>query len=85
MHSKVAAVVLEAYAQAGRTMPEKVFVYGETGKKEGGEFEPHKMPRNGLSVDFDAMAEHLYQLHRAARDHDEHYHVDFAFSCEPAG
>jgi penicillin-insensitive murein endopeptidase len=167
VHSEVAAVVLEAYAEAGRTMPHTVFVYGETGKKEGGEFEPHKTHRNGLSVDFmvpvldkegrsvplpanvlnkwgydlefdndgvlddmridfDAMAEHLYQLHRAAENHggdlwrvifapelqshletserwpyleehvefstkrswvrhDEHYHVDFAFSCEPAG
>ena len=33
-------------------MPDRVFVYGETGWKEGGQFKPHKTHRNGLSVDF---------------------------------
>lgn len=166
MHSTVGAVILEAYAAVEKSMPKTVFVYGETGKEEGGEFDPHKTHRNGLSVDFmvpvlnrdgqsvplptnvlnkwgyehefdndgvlddlridfDAIAEHIYQLHRAAENrdgglwrvifapelqphlknserwpylekniefssrrswvrHDEHYHVDFDFKCEPA-
>jgi penicillin-insensitive murein endopeptidase len=87
-----------------------VFVYGETGFEDGGQFKPHKTHRNGLSVDFmvpvinekgdsvalptsildkwgydlefdgngrleevridaEAMAEHIYQLHVAAKGH----------------
>ncbi len=166
MHSTVHTVIVEAYAEARNTTPDTVFVYGETGKKSGGDFDPHKTHRNGLSVDFmvpvinehgesvalptsvlnkwgydlefddegnlddltidfDALAEHIFQLHRAAKNngvdvwrvilapelqphlrnsnrwpylekniefstkrswvrHDEHYHVDFDFPCEPA-
>lgn len=88
-----------------------MFVYGETGKKSGGDFDPHKTHRNGLSVDFmvpvrdatgksvalpssifnkwgyelefdsdgrlggltidfDAIAAHLYELDQAARERD---------------
>lgn len=165
VHSEVSLVVLEAYAEVAKTMPETVFVYGETGKKSGGDFDPHKTHQNGLSVDFmvpvldkdgvsvplptnvlnkwgyelefdndgvlgelridfEAISEHLYQLHIAAKNngrelwrvilapelqlhlhgtgrwpylrqniefskkrswvrHDEHYHVDFDFECEP--
>lgn len=166
VHSTVATVVLEAYAEMEKTLPGTVFVYGETGKEDGGQFDPHKTHRNGLSVDFMvpvlnedkesvklptsifnkwgyelefdnegrldklridfmAIAEHVYQLHHAAKKHggdlwrvilapelqpylnasdrwpylenniefsskrswvrhDEHYHVDFDFECEPA-
>jgi len=90
-------------------MPNTVFVYGETGSEDGGQFDPHKTHQNGLSVDFmvpvldaagdsvplptsmlnkwgydlefddsgrlddlridyAAISEHLYQLHRAAND-----------------
>lgn len=166
MHSTVSAVVLEAYAEVEKNMPATKFVYGETGKKNGGAFDPHKTHRNGLSVDFmvpvlnengesvplptnalnkwgyelefnndgelddlridfEAISEHVYQLHLAAKKnggglwrvilapelqlhlketkrwsyldeniefstrrswvrHDEHYHVDFNFWCEPA-
>lgn len=107
VHSAVHAIVLEAYAALANEAPDKVFVYGETGKRSGGEFSPHRTHRNGLSVDFmvplvdadgrsvpmrthafnkwgydlefdaagrldgwaidaEAMAEHIYQLHRAA-------------------
>jgi len=52
VHSAVHAVILDAYAETAKTMPETVFVYGETGFREGGEFKPHKTHRNGLSVDF---------------------------------
>jgi len=107
VHSSVHAVILEAYSETARVLPETVFVYGEAGKKNGGVFDPHKTHRNGLSmdfmvpvrnkggrsvplptsvfnkwgyehefdgngalgdlsIDFDAIAEHIYQLHRAA-------------------
>ena len=52
VHSAVYSVVLGAYEQLGKEMPDKVFVYGETGWKKGGQFKPHKTHRNGLSVDF---------------------------------
>ena len=109
VHSAVYEVVVSAYAAVQESAPGKRFVYGETGKKSGGKFSPHKTHRNGLSVDFmvplidasgnsvpmrtsvfnkwgydlefdqsgrldnrridgEAMAEHIYQLHRAATD-----------------
>jgi penicillin-insensitive murein endopeptidase len=43
---------LDAYTQLAIDMPDGVFLYGETGWKEGGQFKPHKTHRNGLSVDF---------------------------------
>ena len=52
VHSSVHDVVLEAYEQLAEEMPGRVFVYGETGWQEGGQFKPHKTHRNGLSVDF---------------------------------
>ena len=108
VHSSVFKVVLGAYAAAEKTAPGKIYVYGETGKRNGGEFAPHKTHRNGLSVDFmvpllneadesvpmrtsvlnkwgydlqfdefgrlddlridaEAMSEHIYQLHLAAK------------------
>lgn len=52
VHSTVHEVVLDAYSALEKTLPDTVFVYGETGRKSGGEFKPHKTHRNGLSVDF---------------------------------
>ena len=52
VHSEVHGVILEVYSELAISHPEKVFVYGETGWKGGGEFGPHKTHRNGLSVDF---------------------------------
>ncbi|HVL01769.1 MAG TPA: penicillin-insensitive murein endopeptidase [Dongiaceae bacterium] len=52
VHSTVHAIVLESYASLYQSAPDKHFVYGETGKKEGGKFSPHKTHQNGLSVDF---------------------------------
>ena len=43
---------MAAYKELEVTAPDKVFVYGETGFKRGGQFKPHKTHRNGLSVDF---------------------------------
>ena len=52
VHSDVYEVLLNSYQVLASSIPGKVFVYGETGKKDGGSFEPHKTHRNGLSVDF---------------------------------
>ena len=107
VHDQVRAIMLDAYAAVLKTMPERVFVFGETGWASGGRFRPHKTHRNGSSVDlmvpvrrngrseplpanatnrfgydlefdndgrtgdyhidFEALGEHLYQLHRAAK------------------
>ncbi|MDB5972326.1 MAG: peptidase [Hydrocarboniphaga sp.] len=164
VHSKVAATIAAAYKALELSAPDKVYVYGESGWREGGRIKPHRTHQNGtavdfmvpvldksgksiplptgitnkfgyaiefdaqarygeLRVDFDAIAEHLYALHQAAQDngigiarvifekahipdlyttkrarfirssipfmqgepwirHDEHYHVDFAVSCQ---
>ena len=52
VHSTVHAIVVDAYAALEASAPGTVFVYGETGFAEGGQFKPHKTHRNGLSVDF---------------------------------
>jgi penicillin-insensitive murein endopeptidase len=104
----VGETVLDAYAGIRKTLPEKTYVYGETGFAKGGRIRPHRTHQSGLSVDFmvpvldasnrsvplpstpmnkfgyefefddqgripglridfDAMAEHLYQIVLAAR------------------
>jgi len=108
VHSRVAKIVEESYDTLQKQLPSTVYVYGETGWREGGRFRPHKTHQNGLSVDFfvpvlnresksvpiptssttrfgydlefdpqaklqdltidfAALAEHLYQLHAAAK------------------
>jgi penicillin-insensitive murein endopeptidase len=52
VHSQVAKIVEESYSALEKTLPKTVFVYGETGWKNGGRFRPHKTHQNGLSVDF---------------------------------
>jgi penicillin-insensitive murein DD-endopeptidase len=52
VHSRVAKIVEESYAALAKSMPETVFVYGETGWRSGGRFQPHRTHQNGLSVDF---------------------------------
>ncbi|WP_347989707.1 penicillin-insensitive murein endopeptidase [Methylomonas sp. AM2-LC] len=52
VHSQVYKVVVDAYAMLETQAPAKVFVYGESGDKDGGKFRPHKTHQNGLSVDF---------------------------------
>ena len=110
VHSKVAAVVIAAYAPLPARSESSRFVYGETGWAAGGRFRPHRSHQNGLSVDFfvpvldahghptklpigltnrlgygigfdprgrfegytidfESIAEHLYQLDVAARAH----------------
>jgi penicillin-insensitive murein endopeptidase len=52
VHGKVHEVVVETYKSLAKDYPDKRFVYGETGFKQGGKFSPHKTHQNGLSVDF---------------------------------
>ena len=52
VHSKVYAVIVAAYAELAKTRVQTQYIYGETGKAEGGPFKPHKTHQNGLSVDF---------------------------------
>jgi penicillin-insensitive murein endopeptidase len=110
VHNRVRQAVLDAYANVRKTMPDKTYVYGETGFAHGGPIRPHRTHQAGLSVDFmvpvlndanrsvplpttpmnkfgdglefdeqgripgfridfDAMAEHLYQISIAAHQH----------------
>ncbi|WP_207681439.1 penicillin-insensitive murein endopeptidase [Desulfonema magnum] len=52
VHSKVFEVIVKTYAILNKTHPDKIFMYGETGFKNGGKFKPHKTHQNGLSADF---------------------------------
>lgn len=52
LHSKVQEIVIETYKALEKAAPDKQFVYGETGWKEGGRIKPHRTHQNGLSVDF---------------------------------
>ena len=52
VHTKVRATVLGAYARLSEELPNRMYVYGETGWPHGGGFWPHKTHENGLSVDF---------------------------------
>jgi penicillin-insensitive murein endopeptidase len=52
VHSKVHSVALSAYKILESSAPDKIFIYGESGAKNGGSFKPHKTHQNGLSVDF---------------------------------
>lgn len=52
VHSEVKKIIINAYLSLEKEQPHKVYKYAETGFEEGGQFEPHKTHRNGLSVDF---------------------------------
>ena len=52
VHNRVRDVVIGAYKVLESSSPNTVYVFGETGKKYGGPFKPHKTHQNGLSVDF---------------------------------
>lgn len=52
VHSKVCEVIINAFESLEKTNPDKIYMYGETGLKNGGRFKPHKTHQNGLSVDF---------------------------------
>jgi penicillin-insensitive murein endopeptidase len=52
VHSRVRDTVIAGYATVARTLPDRRFVYGETGWPSGGRFRPHRTHRNGMAVDF---------------------------------
>jgi len=52
VHSRVNEVVVATYRKLGEALPEKTYVFGETGWPQGGLFRPHKTHQNGLSADF---------------------------------
>ena len=52
VNSSVRDIVLETYGEMSRKLPDRTFVYGETGWCGGGRIRPHRTHRNGLSVDF---------------------------------
>jgi penicillin-insensitive murein DD-endopeptidase len=52
VHSAVRDIVTKAYSQLETSAPDKVFIYGETGFKQGGAFKPHRSHQSGTSVDF---------------------------------
>lgn len=52
VHSRVWNVVVNTYKTMETSRHGIAYVYGETGKKHGGPFKPHKTHQNGLSVDF---------------------------------
>lgn len=52
LHSRVQAVVLDAYAMLASEQPSLAFLYGETGWADGGRLRPHRTHQNGTSADF---------------------------------
>jgi len=52
VHRRVRDVIVDSFNALQTSRPKTVYVYGETGKKNGGPFKPHKTHQNGLSVDF---------------------------------
>jgi len=52
VHTKVAEIVTQAYAELARQTPDVHYVYGESGWPSGGRLRPHRSHQNGLSVDF---------------------------------
>lgn len=52
VHSRLKTVLLESFQQLERICPQQIWVYGETGWKNGSNFWPHRTHRNGLCVDF---------------------------------
>lgn len=52
VHVRVRDVMLDTYKDLATAVPEKLFVYGETGLLNGGPMQPHRTHQNGLSVDF---------------------------------
>ncbi|HLF98040.1 MAG TPA: penicillin-insensitive murein endopeptidase [Methylococcaceae bacterium] len=109
VHSKVSTTTAAAYKALEAGAPGKLYMYGESGWREGGRIKPHRTHQNGLavdfmvpvkdsagkpvflltgitnkfgyaiefdaqarhgdlSIDFEAIAEHLYALHQAARE-----------------
>ena len=52
VHSLVAEAIRDSYANLREALPDKVFVYGESGWRKGGRIKPHRTHQNGSAVDF---------------------------------
>ncbi len=52
VHKKVRNAMVKAYASLEKFAPDVMYIYGETGWKNGGNFWPHRTHRNGMCVDF---------------------------------
>ena len=52
VHTTVREVILNAFNSLEKARPNTIYMYGETGFKNGGPLNPHKTHQNGLSVDF---------------------------------
>lgn len=52
VHAMVRDIVEGAYGALEQELPGVTFVYGETGRKNGGPMPPHRTHENGTSVDF---------------------------------
>jgi penicillin-insensitive murein endopeptidase len=51
VNSRVRDTLLAAFAALHAAQPDRQFVVGETGLRNGGRFRPHRSHQNGLSVD----------------------------------
>jgi penicillin-insensitive murein endopeptidase len=93
VHSRLAELVLSSYYQLYQQDPSRRFVYGETGRKTGGPFKPHRTHQNGLSVDFfvpvtqagqaaelprSLLNRYGYDIEFDARGRYRDYQIDFA-------
>ena len=52
VHSRVERVIVAAYQQLERTLPDRTYLYAESGWKAGGRIRPHRTHQNGTAVDF---------------------------------
>jgi penicillin-insensitive murein endopeptidase len=64
VHHLARHAVIDAYANVRKAMPDKTYVYGETGLAHGGPMRPHRTHQTGLSVDF--MVPVLNDMNRSA-------------------
>ncbi|MGK0360510.1 MAG: penicillin-insensitive murein endopeptidase [Bradymonadia bacterium] len=51
VHPTIRAILLESFRTLASTHPSLRFMFGETGRRAGGRFKPHRTHQNGTSVD----------------------------------
>lgn len=52
LHDRARQAVLESYSELHKLVPDRKWIYAETGWCWGGSFYPHKTHQNGMSIDF---------------------------------
>jgi penicillin-insensitive murein endopeptidase len=82
VHSRVRDVIVNSFKALEISRPETVYVYGETGKRYGGSFKPHRTHQNGLSVDFmvpvlDSKDRSTPRIEFDAKGQHGSYRIDF--------